>query len=408
MIRRSFAGALLLASVAFEQLNAYLERGHFYFAITGEALLNNPLLHETLQLFAAARMAQFPERLGFDLADAFTCDVELLSYFLQRVVRLLADTEPPPQYFFLALRQRIQNLADLLVEVLANGGLKRRRHLFVFDEIPQMAVLFLPDGSFEGNRLFRYLHDLPYLLNWQLHGGCYLLGCRFPSEILHEAARRPDKFVHGFNHMHGNTDCSRLVGDRPRDRLPDPPSCIGAEFVSSLPFKLVHSLHEADVAFLNKVQELQTAIRVFLGDGYHKPEVCFHQLALGDFRPFLRPFVGAKGLLEVFARNAAIFLNLFCALDGVAICLLDPEQRILLHFESSRRIFELPVALTYLLENIFEFGYGQSRLPLQPVNLPLRHEHLAHHLPKLHDQTVRLSAVDVERLELVEQRIAGR
>src|SRR6516225_5197074 len=59
--------------------------------------------------------------------------------------------------------------------------------------------------------------------------------------------------------MHGNADGARLVGDRARDRLPDPPRGIGRE--------LVDRLHQADIAFLDQVEELQAAVGVFLGDG---------------------------------------------------------------------------------------------------------------------------------------------
>ncbi len=37
------------------------------------------------------------------------------------------------------------------------------------------------------------------------------------------------------------------------------------------------------------------------------------------------------------------------------------------------------------------------------MDLAFRQEHLAHHLAQLHDQTVGLSAVDIERLELIEE-----
>ena len=97
----------------------------------------------------------------------------------------------------------------------------------------------------------------------------------------------------------GNADRARLVGDGPGDRLADPPGGVGAELVAALPFELVHGLHEADVAFLDEVEELEPAVRVLLGDGHHQPEVRLHQLALGELRPLLGPFVGPERLFEV-------------------------------------------------------------------------------------------------------------
>jgi hypothetical protein len=39
---------------------------------------------------------------------------------------------------------------------------------------------------------------------------------------------------------------------------------IGGEFVATLVFELVDGFHEADVPLLNEVQELQSAVGVFL------------------------------------------------------------------------------------------------------------------------------------------------
>src|SRR5262249_961190 len=54
------------------------------------------------------------------------------------------------------------------------------------------------------------------------------------------------------------------VGNRARDRLPDPPRGVGRELVAAAVFELVDRLHQADVAFLDEVEELQAAVRVLL------------------------------------------------------------------------------------------------------------------------------------------------
>ena len=71
----------------------------------------------------------------------------------------------------------------------------------------------------------------------------------------------------------GNADRARLIGDRARDRLPDPPRRVGRELVAAAVFELVDRLHQADVAFLDQVQELQAAVGVFLGDGNDEAQV---------------------------------------------------------------------------------------------------------------------------------------
>src|ERR671917_197365 len=73
---------------------------------------------------------------------------------------------------------------------------------------------------------------------------------------------------------------SRLIGDRAGDRLPDPPRGVGRELVAAAVLELVDRLHQADVAFLDEVEELQPAVGVLLRDRHHQAEVRFHQLLL--------------------------------------------------------------------------------------------------------------------------------
>ena len=81
--------------------------------------------------------------------------------------------------------------------------------------------------------------------------------------------------------MHRDADGARLVGDRARDRLPDPPGGVGRELVAAAVLELVDRLHQADVAFLDQVEELQAAVGVFLGDRDDEAQVRLHHLLLG-------------------------------------------------------------------------------------------------------------------------------
>ena len=74
------------------------------------------------------------------------------------------------------------------------------------------------------------------------------------------------QLVDRLDHMDRNTDCARLVGNRPRDRLTNPPRRIGAEFIAPTVFEFVDRFHQADVTFLDKIKELQATVGVFLGD----------------------------------------------------------------------------------------------------------------------------------------------
>ena len=81
--------------------------------------------------------------------------------------------------------------------------------------------------------------------------------------------------------MHGHTDGARLIGERAADRLPDPPGGVGRKLVAAPVLELVDRLHQADVAFLDEVEELQAAIGVFLRDRDDEAQVRLHHLLLG-------------------------------------------------------------------------------------------------------------------------------
>ena len=83
--------------------------------------------------------------------------------------------------------------------------------------------------------------------------------------------------------MHGNADRARLVGNRPGDRLPNPPRGVGAELVAAAVFVFIDCPHQAGVSFLNQVEETQSAIAVLLGDGNHQPQVPAGELPHGQF-----------------------------------------------------------------------------------------------------------------------------
>ena len=95
----------------------------------------------------------------------------------------------------------------------------------------------------------------------------------------HLAGRAHD-LVDGLDHVHGDADGARLVGDRAGDRLPDPPGGVGREFVAAAILELIDRLHQADIAFLNQIEELQAAVGVFLGDGDHQAQIGLDHLLL--------------------------------------------------------------------------------------------------------------------------------
>ena len=107
---------------------------------------------------------------------------------------------------------------------------------------------------------------------------------RLAPEFLHQLPRRADELVDGLDHVHRDADRAGLVGDGAGDGLANPPCGVRRKLVAAALLEFFHGLHQADVAFLNQIQELQAAVGVFLGDRNHQAQVGFDQLPLGGFR----------------------------------------------------------------------------------------------------------------------------
>src|SRR5574341_817827 len=129
-------------------------------------LTPSPQLHtfdEAAQLLAAARMAQFAQRLGFDLTNTFARHLKVLTDLFECVIRGFPNPEPFSKHFFFSRRQGFQRAVDLALQVIANRRFQGRDRLLVFDEITQMTVFLFSDRGFERDRLPRDLQNLPHL-----------------------------------------------------------------------------------------------------------------------------------------------------------------------------------------------------------------------------------------------------
>src|SRR5690606_14487960 len=275
-------------------------------------------LHEALELLRAARVTELAERLGFDLADALAGHLEVLADLFERVIALFADAEAHAQDLLLARGQRLQHLPRLLAQVHVDDGVGGADHALVFDEVAEVAVLFLADRRLEADRLLGDLEDLAHLVERQLHLLGDLFRRRLPSELLHEVTGGTDELVDRLDHVHGDADRAGLIGDRARDGLPNPPRRVGAELVAALVLELVHGLHQADVAFLDQVQKLQAAVRVLLGDRHDEAQVRLHELGLGALGLALAGADRLVRLEELAHVDAQLLLDLLHALRGVA------------------------------------------------------------------------------------------
>src|SRR5438552_4700016 len=280
-------------------------------------------LQEAPELLRARRVAQLAERLGLDLPDALARDREILSDLLERVLASVGEAEAEPEHLLLARGQRVQDVVGLRAQREADDGVDRRHHLFVLDEVAEMAILFLADRGLEGDRLLRDLEDLAHLVDRDFHLRRDLLGRRLAAELLDELARGADQLVDRLDHVHRDANRTRLVGDGPGNRLPDPPRRVGRELVAAPVLEFVDGLHETDVAFLDQVQELKATIRVFLGDRDDEPQVRLDHLLLGEGRLVLALLHDRHHLLQL------VGLGVVARLGRLDLLLRDPDLLLL-------------------------------------------------------------------------------
>ena len=194
------------------------------------------------------------------------------------------DAKTHAQHFGFAGCQAVQDVLDHV----AQARLQRRVHGggvgVVFDEVAQVAVVVVTDRRFHGDRLFGDLHDLADLVFRNLHLLGQDGGIGLKAKFLQVLTRDAVHLVDGFDHVHRDADRAGLVRNRAGDGLANPPSGIGRELVATAVFELVHRLHQADVAFLDQVEELQAAVGVLLGNRDDQTQVGLDHLFLGITR----------------------------------------------------------------------------------------------------------------------------
>src|SRR5215471_3851323 len=133
-----------------------------------------------------------------------------------------------------------------------------------------------------------------------------LLRSRLAAYLVEHLPTRTHDLVDHLNHVNGHTDGARLILKRAADRLPNPPRSVGRELEATSIFELVDRFHQADVAFLNEVEELKATVDVFLCDRDDQAQVRLHHLLLGLERFALAFLHHVHNLSELANLNAGL------------------------------------------------------------------------------------------------------
>ena len=146
---------------------------------------------------------------------------------------------------------------------------------------PIVAPPSSPTGESRLTGIARRLEQHPDLLDRHVHARGDLLRRRLLAALLHHVAKRLRELVVRLDHVHRDADGPRLVADRAADALANPPARVRAELVAALVFELVDRAHQAEVALLNQVEQVQAAVSVALGDRHDEAQVRGDEVGLG-------------------------------------------------------------------------------------------------------------------------------
>src|SRR5262245_29291077 len=190
-------------------------------------------VEEAFELPAPDRMLQLAHRLRLDLANALARHLEDAAHLFQRVRVTVAQAVTQLDDLALAIRQGLEHLIDLVLEHLLRGRLHRRFGGVVFDEIAEIAVLALADGTIETDRRPAALEDATRLLDTDVGRPRRFLDGRLAAHLLQQLFRDVAELRHRFDHVHRNADGAGLIGDGASDGLAYPPRRVARELVAA-------------------------------------------------------------------------------------------------------------------------------------------------------------------------------
>ena len=208
-------------------------------------------------------MTHFAQSFGFDLANSFAGDLELLANFLKGAAVAVDEAEALFEDGAFALSEGVEDVLDLVLEHGHTGHLHRIVGRLVFDKISEAGVVAVADWGLQRDRLLGHLENGTHALDGKVDLVGDLVGTWLAAVLLNQLLLHAHQLVDGFDHVHRNANGARLISDRAGDRLTDPPGGVGGEFVAAAVLEFFHRFHQAHVAFLDQVEKGEAAIGIF-------------------------------------------------------------------------------------------------------------------------------------------------
>src|ERR1700752_4671390 len=180
-------------------------------------------LRDVAQLLSLGEALELLERLVLDLADALARHVERAPDLVERARVLPAEAVPQLEHAALAVGEVLQRFAEGFLGEDLRGALVRRFGPLVGDELAELGLLLVADRLLERDRRLRGALDRVNLLRIDPRDVGDLLGGGLAAQLRDELALGTTDLVELLDDVDGDPDGTRLVGERTRDRLANPP-----------------------------------------------------------------------------------------------------------------------------------------------------------------------------------------
>src|SRR4051812_13129489 len=186
-------------------------------------------LGDVAELLCLREGLQLLERLVLDLADALARDVERPSHLVERARMLAAEAVAQLEHAALAVGEVLQRLAQRLLGEDLRRALVRGLRPLVGDELAELGFLLVADRLLERDRRLRGALDRLHLVGLDAGDVGDLLGGGLAAQLGDELSLGAADLVELLDDVDRDADRARLVGQRTRDRLADPPGRVGRE-----------------------------------------------------------------------------------------------------------------------------------------------------------------------------------
>src|SRR5260221_7518309 len=239
---------------------------------------SRPLRREAAQRTPDISFAEPLERPIAELTNPLASDAEHAADFLERVLASAFEAEVEAQHLRVARRQRGQRLLDLVREEAVHCLLLGVRHLIRHEALDERAVALGIHGRVEAyvarvERCER-LHDV----HRQARELAQLFGTRLTVELLPENLTRLDDAREIRRAVERNADGAALPRERGKDRLADPPYGVGDELDALVGIEFPGGREQADVTLADEIDERESAVLIFLGDGDDERQVALDEV----------------------------------------------------------------------------------------------------------------------------------